>query len=245
MVDFSLLQPYKGVSNDRQSQSSSINVRSKMVQAYQAVIQENRAAAVDCSELSQNSCNTGSFQFNYSSEMSFSSSMEVSWQGEFNNLIQEGAYSTNFSFSFSISASFEVSFANEIAADDEAITGSDFSFDRKGLLSLMDELKERLGLDQEEDSQLDLSSNLDDKLISVLQKLGLLDSEGKATPALQLLSDYADLGRFTAGQQVASNSGLQYSQAYSAQSLSWQSWSQRVSSTEAQDGIINFVSGEE
>ncbi len=248
MVDFSLLQPNSGVANDWQSQSSYNTRRSQLVQAYHAVSQENRAAAVDCSELSQTACNTGSFQFEFSSEVSFSASAQVSWQGEFNNYIQEGSYSTNFSFSFSLSASFEVTFDNGVSADQEAITGSDFSFDRKGLLSLMEELKERLGLNDEEDaSQLDLAGQLDDQLVSVLQKLGLLDSEGKATPALQMLSDYAGLGRFNAGQQVANSSGLQYSQAYSSQTLSWQSWSQRISaaSADATSGVINFAAADE
>jgi hypothetical protein len=239
MTNISLLPPGMGILDPRQDSSANVSLRGRMVQAYRAVVEENRLAAVDSSELSSSTEAAGQFQFEFA-ESETGASARVSWQGGFNANIQQGEQATSFSFAFEITATFEVAFTQDITTDAEAISGSDFSFTREGQLTLSDELAQRLG--EEAGTDLDLTGQLTDRLLVVLGKLGLLDGEGKATPALQLLSDYAGLGRFAAGSQVADGTGLQYNQAYSARALSWQGWSQRADErSQAQPaGVIDF-----
>jgi hypothetical protein len=229
-----LLSSGMSVATDSRNQAQASSLRERQVSAYHAVSQENKLAALDSSELSQQSAVQGQFQFDFSG-LQQGGSTSISWQGSFSSSISDGEYTTNFSFSFSISAQMQVQLADGTQADDQQISGQDFSFDRNGLLKLMDELAKQLG--EEKDTQADLSGQLTPKLQDLLEKLGLLDSDGKATPALQLLSDYANLNRFKAGQQVTEQPGLQYSSMLASRNLSWQGWiqqSQAAATTETQ-----------
>jgi hypothetical protein len=230
-----------GVANatDSRNQAQSAVLRERQLAAYQAVSQENRLAAVDTSELSSNTETSGKFQFDFNSSSS-SSSTSISWAGSFSSAVSDGNYTTNFSFNFSISHAQQVALGDGVTADGQQLSGQDFSLDRNGILTLAQELAKQLN--SEDDTQADLGGQLTSKLQDLLEKLGLIDGDGKATPALQLMSDYANLNRFQAGQQVTAQTGFQYSATYSARSLSWQGWSQQQQQQAAETAspVINI-----
>ena len=197
-------------------QESQVQTRS----ALRAVSEENKLAAVDRSEVSSAS-SRGQFAFSYSEQV------RVSFAGSYSfSSGPPATFDSNFSFSFSISQSMAVEFGEGIEVSREAIQGEDFEFSSEGLLTLLENLIEELNA--QEQQQVDLAGELDGKALSLLQQLGLIDEEGKATPALQLLSDYAGLNRFYAGEQVDAGAGTRYSAQLSSTQLNWQSWQQRI-----------------
>jgi hypothetical protein len=196
--------------------------------ALLAVQAENKLASVDRSELSSSRQMAGKFQFSFESEtqVSWSSSASLQLSGGQNGQGNaQMSFTTSFSLSFEMTSSFEVSFGEGLSMDSQQLRGPDFEYDRSGLLKLLEELIEKLSA--QDRPEIDRAGELDDRALELLEKLGLLDENGQATPALQLLSDYAGLDRFHAGQQVRTEMSYSYSAQISSSQLGWQGWTQR------------------
>jgi len=206
------------VSAQRKQAFDQVDIQQRHQMAVKQVSEENKlAAAADCAELS-GSQQVSQFNFNFSSEMS------ISWESSTQfNFSTPASFQSNFSFGFSVSSSFSVEMNEGISMTEEQISGSDFTFDRNGLLTLLEELIEKLG-GEEETQQIDLAGELGDEVLDVLEKLGLLTEGGQATPMLQFMSDYAGLNRFEAGQEIRAEASFSYSAQFSAQQAGWQSW---------------------
>ncbi|MBN2081114.1 hypothetical protein JW859_02785 [bacterium] len=208
------------VSAQRKQAYDQVDIQQRRQMAVKQVSEQNKlAASTDCAELS--GCQKTS-QFNFS----FSSEMSISWESSTQfNFSTPASFQSNFSFGFSVSSSFSVSLNEGIEMSEEQLSGSDFTFNRRGLLTLLEELIEKLGGEQQQQTQeIDLGGELSDDVLDVLEKLGLLNQDGQATPMLQFLSDYAGLNRFSTGQEVRAEASFSYSASFSAQQASWQSW---------------------
>lgn len=231
-----------------------LELRGNRRAALMAVQVENKLASVDHSELSNNRRMAGKFQFSFESET------HVSWSSSANLQLSGGqagqgsasmSFNSSFSLSFEMNSSFEVSFGEGLSMNSQQLQGPDFEYDRSGLLKLLEELIEKLSA--QDRPEVDLAGELDERAMELLEKLGLLNAEGQATPALQLLSDYAGLDRFHAGQQVRTEVSYSYSAQISSSQLGWQGWTQRQQAaadgtsehTAIQGGIggANVVSG--
>jgi hypothetical protein len=191
----------------------------RMRNALRAVSAENKLASVDRSEVST-AARGGRFSFSFKEEVS------ASWEGSYSfNSGPPATFESNFSFSFSVKQSLEVEFAEGLDVSSEKISGEDFEFNREGILTLLERLIDKLSA--EDRPQLDLGGEIDGRAMDLLQQLGLIDEEGKATPALQMLSDYAGLNRFESGKQVNVSAGFTYSARMNSTQLNWQGWNQR------------------
>jgi len=186
-------------------------------EAMQQISEQNKLAAVDSLEFSASQQAGGHFSFSFAGQAS------ASWQsGAQPQFAPPASFQSQFSFGFSVSSSMSVEFNQGISFDEQQMSGPDFKFNRDGLLELLKELIEKLGA--QDRSQIDLGGELDGRALDLLEKLGLVDGEGRATQLLQALSDYAGLNRFQAGQQVRVEAGFSYSARYSQSQLSWQGW---------------------
>lgn len=195
------------------SQAELIQLRQQRLCARQKVEHEMSLAALDRTDISCGSW-AGRFAFDFSGSVQ-SGGTQMRWEGNVEgSLVGSGTYQANFSFGFSIASGGEVQLAEGVEAGSEGMRGPDFEFSRGGLLRLLMSLLDKLGGEQEE-QELDLGGPLDQRALEMLQKLGLLDDEGKATPMLQFLSDYAGLNRFGAGQQVRDAPGGSYATHFS------------------------------
>jgi hypothetical protein len=214
-MDSGNLQKLSG--GHHQQVSDSVELSQRRQVAMQEIGEQNKLAAVDSSEFSMSSSMAGSFSFSFESQVS------VSWQSSASQQFSAPAsFQSQFSFGFSVSSSYSVQFNEGISVSEQQISGQDFEFDRNGLLKLLEELIEMLGA--QDRPEIDLSGEVDGRAMDLLEKLGLIDGEGKATMMLQAMSDFADLNRFHAGQQVRTQSGFSYSAQYSETQLGWQSW---------------------
>ena len=225
-LDSGNLQQLSG--RQQQQNSDSVELSQRRQLAMQKIGEQNKMAAVDSSEFSSSQSMSGSFSFSFESEVS------VSWQsGMQQQFSAPASFQSQFSFGFSVSSSFSVEFNEGISIDEQQMSGKDFELDRNGLLKLLEDLIEMLGA--QDRPEIDLGGELDGRAQDLLEKLGLIDGEGQATMMLQAMSDFAELNRFQAGQQIREQSGFSYSAQYSETQLGWQSWlndSKVASSTE-------------
>lgn len=174
-----------------------------------AVANENRRAAVDSRDrLSLSFRQTSRFKFSYNCNADGCGN-QVSFSGRFSaEFSQQTDFQSKFSFGFKVNSNQQVELNEGVKATPDKIQGDDFEFDRKGVLSMLEKLIEKLNA--QDRKQIDLGGELDGRALELLQQLGLIDEEGKATPLLQMLSDYAGLNRFQAGQQVKPENGQGY-----------------------------------
>lgn len=184
-------------------------------QKYRAVSLQNKLAALDFSDLTVKQSVSGKFSF------SFNSDTKISWDGALPQGQERQEITTHFSFAFSFRSSSQVTLAKDVELSESKIRGEDFSFDRRSGELMVNRAE------SEESASLNLSDRLSSEMISVMERLGLVDDNGKANLALQFLSDYADLGRFKAGQQIKMESNFEYSSHFRAEQLNWQAWNQR------------------
>jgi hypothetical protein len=226
MQPFSIIESARlSVTTEQQSQTDSVS-QGKRQQAMFAVRQENHLAALDLSRLSTASPKAFErYRFDFSENSR--TSARVVWQGSA-RFAGAGEYQSNFSLSMSISIRGEVRFSNgtEIAAG--MFYGEDFRYDSNGLLTMLEDLIGRMG--SQDRTEIDLRGELDERALDLLQRLGLIDGEGKSTPLLQALSDFAGLDRFYSGQPVILPSGNRYG-TLNQNMLAWQRWTRSVSIT--------------
>jgi len=191
----------------------------RMRNALRAVSAENKLASVDRSEVSS-AGQQGRFSFSFKEEVT------ASFEGSYSfNSGPPATFESNFSFSCSVKESLEVEFGQGMEVGADKISGEDFEYNREGLLTLLEQLIDKLSA--EDRPQIDLGGQIDGRAMDLLQQLGLIDEEGKATPALQMLSDYAGLNRFHSGEQVNVEAGFRYSARMNSTQLGWQGWNQR------------------
>ena len=191
--------------------SSESTDQTLLKKAQEAVLQENKLAALDYSVLSGSQFSkAGAFSFAWTRHGDGSGTLSISYENPAASAdaTAKVEVASNFSLRISISADGAVHLPNDIQATQEQLQGTDFTYDKSGVLELKSGLAERMGA--QGGVKVDLGGKLDDDALALLKRLGLLDEDGKATQLLQLLSDYAGLDRFKAGQQVSGGAETRY-----------------------------------